>query len=275
MVFERLSTARLGRWGTATVALALSGLLGGCATEPKDPTAGWSVNKIYSEARDEAASGAYDKAVGLFEKLEGRAAGTPLAQQAQLEKAHTHYRAGESVQAVATLDRFIRLHPASPALDYALYLKGLANFNDNLGLFGRLARKDLSESDQKAAKESFETFKELLARFPDSKYAPDARARMGYIVNSLAQSEVNVARYYLSRGAHVAAINRAQTAINEFRDVPALEEAMFILYRSYDALGMKDLRDDTLRVLRRSYPQSAYLGQGGPVSQKKPWWLLW
>jgi outer membrane protein assembly factor BamD len=177
---------------------------------------------------------------------------------------------------VATLDRFIRLHPASPALDYALYLKGLANFNDNLGLFGRLARKDLSESDQKAAKESFETFKELLARFPDSKYAPDARARMGYIVNSLAQSEVNVARYYLSRGAHVAAINRAQTAINEFRDVPALEEAMFILYRSYDALGMKDLRDDTLRVLRRSYPQSAYLAQGGgPVNPKKPWWLLW
>jgi outer membrane protein assembly factor BamD len=84
-----------------------------------------------------------------------------------------------------------------------------------------------------------------------------------------------VARYYLSRGAHVAAINRAQTAINEFRDVPALEEAMFILYRSYDALGMKDLRDDTLRVLRRSYPQSAYLGQGGPVNPKKPWWLLW
>jgi outer membrane protein assembly factor BamD len=276
MVFERLSTARLSRWGTAALALALSWALGGCASDPKDPTVGWSVNKIYSEAREEAASGAYDKAVGLFEKLEGRAAGTPLAQQAQLEKAHVHYRAGESVLAVATLDRFIRLHPASPALDYALYLKGLANFNDNLGLLGRLARKDLSESDQKAAKESFETFKELLARFPDSKYVPDARARMGYIVNSLAQSEVNVARYYLSRGAYVAAINRAQTAINEFRDVPALEEAMFILYRSYDALGMKELRDDALRVLRRSYPQSAYLGQGGElVNPKKPWWLLW
>ncbi len=275
MVFERLSTARLSRLGTAALGLALAWALAGCAGAPKDPTASWSVNKIYSEARDEAASGAYDKAVDLFEKLEGRAAGTPLAQQAQLEKAHAQYRAGESVQAVATLDRFIRLHPASPALDYALYLKGLANFNDNLGLLGRLARKDLSESDQKAAKESFETFKELVSRFPESKYAPDARARMGYVVNSLAQSEVNVARYYFSRGAHVAAINRAQTAINEFRDVPALEEAMFILYRSYDALGMKDLRDDTLRVMRRSYPQSAYLGQGGAVSQKKPWWQLW
>jgi outer membrane protein assembly factor BamD len=270
MVLGRLSTARIGRLG-----LALALVVSGCASDPKDPTAGWSPNKIYSEARDEAANGAYDKAVTLFEKLEGRAAGTPLAQQAQLEKAHAHYKAGEPGQAIATLDRFIRLHPASPALDYALYLKGLASFNDNLGLLGRLARKDLSESDQKAAKESFAAFKELVARFPESKYTPDARLRMNYIVNSLAKSEVNVARYYHSRGAYVAAINRAQTAINEFRDVPALEEAMFILYRSYDALGMKDLRDDTLRIMQRSYPKSEFLGQAGPGASKRPWYRLW
>ena len=268
MVFAGLSTARI-----ATMAAVLA--LVGCASDPKDPTAGWSPNKIYSEARDEAASGAYDKAVSLFEKLEGRAAGTPLAQQAQLEKAHAHYRAGEPAQATATLDRFMRLHPSSPAMDYALYLKGLVNFNDNLGLLGRLARKDLSESDQKAAKESFESFKELVNRYPESKYSADARLRMTYIVNSLAQSEVNVARYYHSRGAHVAAINRAQTAIQEFRDVPAIEEAMFILYRSYDALGMNDLRDDTLRVLRRTYPKSAYLGQAEPGSSKRAWYRFW
>ncbi len=268
MVFAGLSTARI-----ATLAAVLA--MAGCASDPKDPTVGWSPNKIYSEARDEAASGAYDKAVSLFEKLEGRAAGTPLAQQAQLEKAHAHYRAGEPAQATATLDRFMRLHPSSPAMDYALYLKGLVNFNDNLGLLGRLARKDLSESDQKAAKESFESFKELANRYPESKYSADARQRMGYIVNSLAQSEVNVARYYHSRGAHVAAINRAQTAIQEFRDVPAVEEAMFILYRSYDALGMNDLRDDTLRVMRRTYPNSAYLGQAGPGSNKRAWYRFW
>ena len=268
MVFAGLSTARIG-------CLAAALALAGCATEPKDPTAGWSPNKIYSEARDEAANAAYDKAVALFDKLEGRAAGTPLAQQAQLEKAHVHYRAGEPAQATATLDRFMRLHPASPAIDYALYLKGLANFNDNLGLFGGLVRKDLSESDQRAAKESYEAFKELARRFPDSKYTPDARLRMAYIVNSLAQSEVNVARFYHSRGAYVAAINRAQTAVQEFRDVPAVEEAMYILYKSYDALGMNDLRDDTLRVMQRTYPQSSWLAQGGPGANKRPWYRLW
>ncbi|MFM8623537.1 MAG: outer membrane protein assembly factor BamD [Betaproteobacteria bacterium] len=270
MMLTGLSTARL-----AAITLVGVAVLTGCASDPKDPTAGWSPNKIYSEARDEAASGAFEKAVTLFEKLEGRAAGTPLAQQAQLEKAHAHYRAGEPAQAVATLDRFMRLHPASPAIDYALYLKGLVTFNDNLGLFGRLARKDLSESDQKAAKESFESFKELVARFPDSKYTADAQLRMNYIVNSIAQSEVNVARYYHSRGAHIAAINRAQTALNEFREVPAHEEALFILYRSYDALGMTQLRDDTLRVMQRTFPKSAYLGQATPGASKRPWYRFW
>lgn len=259
------------------VALMALAVLAGCATETKDPTAGWSPNKIYSEARDEAANGAYDKAIGLYEKLEGRAAGTPLAQQAQLEKAHTQYRNNEQAQAVATLDRFMRLHPASPALDYALYLKGLVNFNDNLGILGRLARRDLSESDQKAAKDSYAAFRELTTRFPDSKYTPDARLRMGYIVNSLAQSEVNVARYYFSRGAYVAAVNRAQTAIEEFRDVPAVEEAMFILYRSYDAMGLPQLRDDTLRVMQRSFPQSRFLGGSGSEAAdvKRPWYRFW
>jgi outer membrane protein assembly factor BamD len=268
MVFAGLSTARIG-------CLAAALALAGCATEPKDPTAGWSPNKIYTEARDEAANAAYDKAVALFDKLEGRAAGTPLAQQAQLEKAHVHFRAGEPAQATATLDRFMRLHPASPAMDYALYLRGLVNFNDNLGMFSAITRQDLSERDQKASKESFESFRDLTRRFPESKYTPDARQRMTYIVNSLAEYEVHVARYYASKGAHVAAINRAQTAVQEFRDVPAVEEAMYILYKSYDALGMNDLRDDTLRVMQRTYPQSSWLAQGGPGASKRPWYRLW
>src|SRR3954470_2646818 len=129
-------------------ALLLAGLalaLAGCSTTEVDKTANWSPNKIYSEAKDEASSGAYDKAIPLYEKLEGRAAGTPLAQQAQLEKAYAQYKGGEQAQAVATLDRFMKLHPASPAFDYALYLKGLVNFNDNLGIFGFISRQDLSE----------------------------------------------------------------------------------------------------------------------------------
>ena len=254
--------------------VSLGALVSGCSTTTKDETAGWSPNKIYSEAKDEMDSGGYDKAVPLFEKLEGRAAGTPLAQQAQLDKAYAQYKGGEQAQAIATLDRFMKLHPASPAIDYALYLKGLVNFNDDLGLFSFLTRQDLSDRDQKAAKDSFESFKELATRFPDSRYTPDARQRMTYIVNSLAAYEVHVARYYYTRGAYVAAINRSEVALRDYRDVPALEEALYIMVKSYDALGMTQLRDDTKRVMEKSYPKSEYLSRGFKANSD-PWWKIW
>jgi outer membrane protein assembly factor BamD len=256
------------------LALATVALLSACASTSDDPTANWSPNKIYAEAKDEMESSAYDRAIPLFEKLEGRAAGTPLAQQAQLDKAYAQYKGNDQASALSTLDRFMKLHPASPAIDYALYLKGIVNFNDNLGTFAFLSKQDLSERDQKAAKESFEAFKELVTRFPDSRYTPDARARMTYIVNSLAQNEVHVARYYFSRGAYVAAINRAQSALTDYHDVPALEEALFILMRSYDELGMTQLRDDAKRVMEKSYPKSEYLSRGFR-SRQDPWWKLW
>lgn len=257
-----------------TCVLACGLLLSACSSTPTDPTSGWSPNKIYAEAKDELSSGSYDKAVTLFEKLEGRAAGTPLAQQAQIDKAYAHFKAGEPALALAALDRFMKLHPASPAIDYALYLKGIVNFNDDLGLFSAVTRQDLAERDQKAAKESFESFKELVTRFPESRYAADATARMNYIVNSLAQSEVYVARYYYERGAYLAAINRAQTAIRDYSGVPALEEALFIMVKSYNALGMPDLRDDTQRVLAKNYPGTPYLSQGFK-SRTDPWWKFW
>ena len=174
----------------------------------------------------------------------------------------------------STLDRFIRLHPASPALDYAFYLKGLVNFNDDLGMLSFISRQDLSERDQQAAKESYESFRELTTRFPESKYATDATQRMTYIVNSLAQYEVHVARYYYSRGAYVAAINRAQTAIAEYREVPAVEEAVYILVKSYDALGMTQLRDDAARVFKENYPNRR-LDREFIRDQDNPWWKLW
>ena len=255
-------------------ALLAAGLLAGCSSTPQDKTADWSPNRIYSGAKDELSSGAFDKAVPLLEKLEGRAAGTPLAQQAQLDKAYAQYKAGEKAQAIATLDRFMKLHPASPALDYALYLKGLVNFNDNLGLFSWISQQDLSERDQKAAKDSFESFSELATRFPDSRYANDARQRMTYIVNSLAQYEVHVARYYYQRGAYVAAIGRAQAALADYQGVPALEEALYILIQSYDALGMTQLRDDARRVMEASYPQGVY-ATGSVKTKSNPWWKFW
>ncbi len=245
--------------------------LASCSSTPNDPTKDWSPSKLLSEARDERESGNYEKAIGLYEKLEGRAAGTPLAQQAQLDKAFAQFKSGELAPALATVERFMRLHPASPALDYALYLKGLINFNDNLGLFGSTFQIDLSERDQKAAKESFEAYRQLVTRFPDSRYAPDARARMTHIVNSLAQYEVHVARYYLDRGAYLAAVNRAQTAISDYPNAPALQEALSVLVRSYDALGMTQLRDDARRVLQTNYPQNAKQTD----RKREPWWKLW
>jgi outer membrane protein assembly factor BamD len=256
------------------VIMGSAALLAGCASTEVDKTAGMSPNRLYAEAKDEMNSGAYDKAVTLLEKLEGRAAGTPLAQQAQLDKAYARYKAAEPAEALAALERFIKLHPASPAMDYALYLKGIVNFNDDLGMFSSITRQDLAERDQKAAKESFEAFKELVTRFPDSRYAKDSRQRMTYIVNSLAQYEVHVARYYYSRGAYLAAINRAQIALADYRDVPALEEALFIVYKSYDALGMEQLRDDAKRVMNSSYPQSELMSKGFR-GKSDPWWKFW
>jgi outer membrane protein assembly factor BamD len=258
----------------AALTASLAVTLGGCSSTPVDATAGWSPSKIYTEAKDEVAAGAYDKAIVLFEKLEGRAAGTPLAQQAQLDKAYAHYKSGEQAQALATIERFLKLHPASPALDYALYLKGIVNFNDDLGMFSTITRQDLSERDQKAAKESFESFKDLVTRFPQSRYSPDASQRMAYIVNSLADYELHVARYYFARGAYVAALNRAQIAVANHPNTPSVEEALMILMKSYDALGMAQLRDDAQRVLAKSFPQSPYL-TGGLKAKTDPWWKVW
>lgn len=257
-----------------TLSIALCIGLAACSTVSEDKAANWSPNKIYAEAKAEANDGAYDKAIPLYEKLEGRAAGTPLAQQAQLDKAYAQFKNGDQAQAIATIERFIKLHPSSPALDYALYLKGTVNFADNLGFMGSFTRQDLSERDQKAAKESFDAYKELAAKFPNSKYTADARQRMTYIVNSLALYEVHVARYYFSRGAYVAAINRAQLAIADYRDVPALEEAMYIIFKSYDALDIPDLRDDARRVMEKSFPKSEYLLTGVKPGAKS-WWKLW
>lgn len=265
--------AKLSIVPAAVVALAIVTLLG-CSSTPADRTAGMSPNALYAEAKEEMGNSQWDKAIPLLEKLEARAAGTPLAQQAQLDKAYAHYKAQEPAQALATVERFMRLHPASPAMDYALYLKAIINFNDDLGLFSGITRQDLSERDQKAAKESFDAFKELTTRFPESKYTPDARQRMTYIVNSLAQYEVHVARYYYKRGAYLAAVNRAQATVSEYRDVPALEEALFIIYKSYEAMGLTELRDDARRVLEQSYPQSEFLTKG-ERSKNDPWWKVW
>jgi outer membrane protein assembly factor BamD len=254
--------------------LAVSLVLAGCGSAPKDESAAGTAERLYKEARDDMDSGSYERAIKSLERVEGLAAGTLLAQQALLDMAYLNWRAGEKAQALIAVDRFIKLNPSSPALDYALYLKGVINFNDNLGLLGSLAGQDLSERDQRASRDSWQAFKQLLDQFPNSAYSADARQRMAYTVNSLAAYEVNVARYYFRRGAYVAAANRAQQAVADFQQAPAIEEALHILVQSYDKLELPELRDAASRVLRRNFPQSAFLGGPGARSEK-PWWRFW
>ncbi len=248
--------------------------LAGCDTTPRDETSRWSAERLYAEAKEEAAAGNLDKATRLYERLEGRAAGSVLAQQAQIERAYLLWKNGEKAQALSTLERFIKLHPTSPALDYAMYLQGLVNFNENLGLFGNLASQDLSERDQQASRDAYQSFKQLIEQFPKSGYADDARLRMNYIVNSLAAYEVHVARYYYRRGAYVAAANRAQQAVQEFQQSPSSEEALFILVQSYDQLGLTQLRDDAKRVMETNFPNST-VARTGVTGRKSRWWQLW
>ncbi|MEN7527773.1 MULTISPECIES: outer membrane protein assembly factor BamD [unclassified Cupriavidus] len=249
------------------VMLSACGLLG----DQPDETASWSANKLYSEAKDALDGGDYTRAVKLYEKLEGRYPFGRYAQQAQIDTAYASYKDGETAAALAAVDRFIQLHPSHPNIDYAYYLKGLINFNDNLGWLGRFSGQDLSERDPKAARAAYDAFQILITRYPDSKYTPDATQRMQYIVNSLAQHEVHAARYYYRRGAYLAAVNRAQQALKDYDGAPANEEALYIMVRSYDALGMKDLRDDTARVMERNYPNSDFIKYGAR-KKDKAWW---
>ncbi|TMH10439.1 MAG: outer membrane protein assembly factor BamD [Betaproteobacteria bacterium] len=262
-------------FGLVLSMLLASWLASGCGSTGKDETSAWSTEKLYSEAKQEADNGSWERAGKLYERLEGRAAGTLLAQQAQIERAYVLYKSGEKAQALSTLERFIKLHPTSPAVDYALYLQGIINFNDNLGILGSLARQDLAERDQQASRDSYQSFKQLVQQFPQSRYTDDAQLRMNYIVNSLAAYEVHVARYYFRRGAYVAAANRAQQAVQEFQDSPSAEEALFIMARSYDRLGLEQLRDDADRVLRKNYPNSAFLASGGVKAPARAWWQFW
>lgn len=258
---------------TVIIALLIGWGVAGCGLfGDEDETKGWSASKLYSEAKSNLNDKNYDTAIKYYQKLESRYPYGRFAQQAQIEIAYAHYKDNEPALAVAAADRFIKLHPNHPNVDYVHYLKGLANFNEDLGILGFISHQDLSERDPRAAADAFEAFKELVNRFPDSKYAPDALARMKYLVNALAAHEIHVARYYLKRGAHVAAVNRAQHALKTYPHAPANEEGLVILVRAYDALGMKDLRDDAERVMLKNFPNSPYLKGGG---RKGPWWAIW
>jgi outer membrane protein assembly factor BamD len=252
--------------------LGIGGILAACSNEDKyDETKEWSAEKLYREAKDELNGGNYKKAIGYYEKLEARYPYGKLAQQAQLEIGYAYFKDKDQVAALAAADRFIKLHPNHPNVDYAYYLKGLVNFNEDLGLLGGISGQDMSERDPKAARESFEAFKELVTRFPDSKYSADAILRMRYLINAMAANEVRTAEYYLRRKAYVAAVNRAQFVLANYRQSPLVEGALIVQVKAYDAMGLKELRDDTERLLKLNYPNTKFSLAG---LRKKAWWQM-
>jgi outer membrane protein assembly factor BamD len=251
----------------AIIACAL--LLSACSSD-FDETATWSAQRLYTEAKDELTSGNYPQAIKYYEKLEARFPYGRYAQQAQLELAYAHFKDNDAPGAIGAADRFIKLHPNHVNVDYAYYLKGIIWFNEDQGILARFADQDPTERDPKAARDSFDAFKELAQRFPDSKYTPDAVLRMNWLVNALAAHEVHVARYYLSRGANIAAVNRAQWALKNYPQTPALEEALFVLVKAYDSMGLDELRDDSDRIMKKNFPDSRYFK--GFVGRKDPWW---
>ena len=246
--------------------------IAGCDLLPevKEETATWSAEKLYQEAHTMMVTGNYTRAIKLYDTLEGRFPYGRYAQQAILEGAYSNYRAGETATAIAACDRFIRTYPNHPNVDYAYYLKGVVNFREDQGVFGYVVEQDLSERDPKMTREAFNAFRELVTRFPESVYAADSRQRMRYLVNALSSYEVHVADYYYRRGAYVAAANRAQLSLTNYPQTPANEDALITMARSYEKLGMPQLRDDALRILKSTYPDEKYTLPGD-----KPWWKFW
>jgi outer membrane protein assembly factor BamD len=188
-----------------------------------------------------------------------------------MEIAYAYYKQNEPESALSAVERFTKQYPNSPHVDYAYYLKGLVNFDEDLGLFGEGFQPDVSERNPKAPREAFDAFKDLVTRFPNSKYAADSRLRMQYLINALARHETQIASYYLRRGAYVAAVSRANGVLTEFPQAPATREALQIMVKAYDAMGLKDLRDDSQRVLDKNLVKDGVK----PVADPRPWWKLW
>ena len=233
-------------------------LLTGCASKEKNEFAGWSVDKLYTEGRDQMNAGDYTRSALLLEATIAQYPFSVQATQAQLELPYVYWKDESRLKALAAADRFITLNGSHPQLDYMYYLKGIINYNNNTGFIKTLLTRDVGSnaSDPRAATEAFNAFKTLVTKFPESRYAPDARKRMVQLVNTLAQQQLNIAQYYYEREAYLAAINRSQEILKNFDGTMSIENALIIMMQSYDKLGMNDMRDDTRKVLQSNFPNS-------------------
>ncbi len=266
---------RFGSVARTFLAVLFTLVLAACGTTSAkyDKTAGWSAEQLFADGKQEMTAGNWKEARERMTAVESRYPFGIYAQQALIDVAYINWKDGENEQALAAIDRFQQLYPNHPGTDYVLYLKGLINFTPASAFMTNVTGQDPSERDPKGLRASYDAFTELITRFPDSKYAPDAKQRMAWLVNAIAMNEVHVARYYYERGAYVAAANRAQTVITDFEGAPAAEEALYIMTLAYGKLNMPELQNDAKRVMDKNYPDSKYPTQGFKVDTA--WWDPW
>lgn len=243
------------------IALNVSILISGCSGLNLDPTKGWSPQQFYAEGKSAMKIGNYDIAVHHFETLEARFPYGRYAEQAQLEIAYAYFKNDEPALAVSAINRFIKMHPTHESVDYAYYLKGIISFQgQGTSILKMMGKKlDPSDHDAKAAKESYDSFKNLIRRFPKSRYVGDAKGRMRYLFDAMARHEIKVAKFYYERKAYIAAANRCKYVLEHFQHTKATEDALGLQALSYKQLGLKKLYSDTLRVLKKNFPKSPYL----------------
>ncbi len=243
-------------------------LLGACGGKGKQKEERRPADDIYEQAKRSMTSGNYDRAILLYKQLQTRYPFGRFTEQSQLELAYSYYKSQEPTNATSTLEKFIRTYPAHPNIDYAYYLKGLVNYEQTQGFLQKMFPTRTRDRDQAGARQAFNDFNELLRRFPDSRYAPDARQRMVYLKNNLAAYEVEVAEYYLRRKAYVAAANRARYIIETYQKTPEAGAALTVLHKAYSAMDMTELAEDAMRVLALNYPDHPYLSG---KRQKRGW----
>jgi len=245
-----------------------------CSSTPKQDLR--PASELYTEAQGEIEEFNYEKAVKLLETLQSRYPYGRYAQQALMEIAYANYKQNEPDAALSAADRFIKQFPNSPNLDYIYYLKGLVNFNDNAGFFSRISGQDPAERDPQSLRDSFDSFRDLVTRFPDSEYVEDAKLRMQFLINTLSRSDISVASYYLRRGAYIAAISRANNVLKEFPQTRQTRDALQIMVLAYNAMGQNDLRDDTQRVLDMNIAKDGIKPTiKDKLVKRGSWWQFW
>ena len=244
----------------AWMLLTLTLMLGACSDtkdETTDEYSEWTAEQFYREARDALNEKRWEKATKLYEKLEARYPFGKYATQAQLDVAYAYYKNDEPDSAIAAADRFIKLNPSHPSVDYAYYIKGLVNYNRGIGFIDRFIPTDSSQRDPGSALDAYKDFEELLRRFPDSRYAEDSRKRLIALRNNLAMHEIHVADFYMRRGAYLAAARRCAEVVRKYERTQAVPVALEIMEQAYRKLGMTQLADDAKRVYDANYAEGA------------------